>query len=269
MTFDIEAVDEGGGLRITVAADGRTQSYALANTLQPDFLKFYTELAADFGTRSPRALLHQPTDHDPKWQPLLTENLSPKILAGYGDPAVLKTDDGWVLIATSNDAPDAFPILRSADLEQWQHVGFAFPQGETPAWAAAGTRVGDFWAPEIARVGDEYWLVYTARDHTHFLRVGLAKSDSPTGPVDRHRPPFARRRDDRRAHLRRPRRAALSVLERGPQRHLAAQARRLSAHPARADRPHLRRGRGPADRAFRRGDRRLGVDPPPDRALLH
>ena len=182
MIFDIDAVDEGGGLRIAVTADGRTKSYALANTLQPNFLQFYTELAADFGTRSPRALLHHPTEHDPKWQPLLTENLSPKILAGYGDPAVLKTDDGWVLVATSNDAPDAFPILRSADLEHWEHVGFAFPQGETPAWAAAGTRVGDFWAPEIARVGDEYWLVYTARDHTHFLRVGLSTSDSPTGP---------------------------------------------------------------------------------------
>ena len=189
MTFDIEASDDGPGLSIAVRADGKTKVYSLANSLQADFLAFYTELARDFGTRAPRALIHQPTDHDPSWRPLLTENVNPQILAGYGDPAVLKTDEGWILIATSNDAPDAFPILRSSDLEQWEHVGFAFPRGETPGWTAAGRQVGDFWAPEIARVGDEYWLVYTARDNTHLLSVGLARSASPTGPwVDNGRP---------------------------------------------------------------------------------
>jgi arabinan endo-1,5-alpha-L-arabinosidase len=182
MNFDIEAADEDGGIRIAVRAEGRTETYVLASCNQPDFLGFYSKLAADFGTRAPRALLHQPTDHDPQWQPLLTENVAPNILAGYGDPAVLRIDDGWILVATSNDAPDAFPILRSSDLKQWEHLGFAFPQGETPAWTAAGTKVGDFWAPEIARVGNEYWMIYTARDSTHVLRVGLAKSDKPTGP---------------------------------------------------------------------------------------
>ena len=29
-----------------------------------------------------------------KWRPLLTENVDPQILVGYGDPAVLKTDEG-------------------------------------------------------------------------------------------------------------------------------------------------------------------------------
>ena len=44
-----------------------------------------------------------------RWQPLLTENVHPQILVGYGDPAVLK--DGRRLLADrdSNDAPDAFP----------------------------------------------------------------------------------------------------------------------------------------------------------------
>ena len=43
-----------------------------------------------------------------RWRPLLTENVHPKILVGYGDPAVLRGDDGYWLVATSNDAPDAF-----------------------------------------------------------------------------------------------------------------------------------------------------------------
>lgn len=180
--FDVEAAEQGIGLTIAVRRGGRTQVYSLAAIDQADFFSFYAGLARDFGTRPPRALTQHSSADDPPWQPLLTESLSPKILSGYGDPAVLKTDSGYYLVATSNDAPDAFPILYSDNLDQWQHVGFAFPEGHAPEWTAAGLKVGDFWAPEIARVGDEYWLVYTARDRGYVLSIGLAKSWSPDGP---------------------------------------------------------------------------------------
>ena len=79
--------------------------------------------------------------------------------------------------------------MLSYDLEALDPEGFVFPEGEAPAWTAHGHRVGDFWAPEMARVGDEYWLVYTARQHDNALAIGLAKSESPTGPWrDRGRP---------------------------------------------------------------------------------
>ena len=69
------------------------------------------------------------------------------------------------------------------------HVGFAFAEGEAPHWTTHGVRLGDFWAPEIAAVGDEYWMVYTARDKAHVLGLGLAKAPSPEGPwVDVGRP---------------------------------------------------------------------------------
>ena len=67
-----------------------------------------------------------------RWRPLLTENLHPQILVGYGDPAVLKDQDGYWLVATSNDAPDAFPILHSDDLKHWEPKGFVFPAGNEP-----------------------------------------------------------------------------------------------------------------------------------------
>lgn len=182
MSFDIEAAEEGDGLRIAVRGGGHTKVYSLPGSSQADFIGFYAELARDFGTRPPHAITVEVGGDDPPWRPLLTENVGENVLFGYGDPAILKTDDGYVLTATSNDARDAFPILHSDDLEQWRHVGFAFPEGETPQWTAAGPRVGDFWAPEIARVGDDYWMVYTARDTSHLLGIGLAKSASPTGP---------------------------------------------------------------------------------------
>ena len=121
-------------------------------------------------------------DAAPDWRPLILDNLNPRTSAGCGDSAVLKVDDGYWLVATSNDAVDAFPILHSTDLETWSHQGFVFPEGSTPAWTAHGRFVGDFWAPEMAKCGDEYWLVYTARQHSNALAIGLAKAPHPTGP---------------------------------------------------------------------------------------
>ena len=168
---------------VVIAPDGSRHAYRIAGGEQHDYTAFYDRIAADHGTRRPHHVDHQPeAPSEPRWQPLITTNLSPQILSGYGDPAVLKTGDDYTLVATSNDAPDALPILRSTDLVDWQPLGFVFPEGENPAWTLAGTKVGDFWAPEMARVGDEYWLTYTARGLDHSLSIGLAKSDHPAGP---------------------------------------------------------------------------------------
>ncbi|MEA3029482.1 MAG: hypothetical protein QOG13_807 [Sphingomonadales bacterium] len=182
--FEVEAAADGAGSRLAVNRAGRSRVFDLRGGEHEDYLAFYGELARDFGTRTPHAY-QGPAAGDgvePDWRPLIVENLSPRTLAGYGDPAVLKTDEGYILTATSNDALDAFPILRSHDLKTWTHEGFVFPEGEAPEWTAHGQKIGDFWAPEMARVGEEYWLVYTARQHNHALAIGLAKSRSPTGP---------------------------------------------------------------------------------------
>jgi arabinan endo-1,5-alpha-L-arabinosidase len=188
--FDVELADNGDGLTIAVRGGGETKVYALDSRDQGDFVRFFDELAADFGTRRAENAAVIPADaEDPPWQPLLTENIHPKILSGYGDPAVLRTDKGYYLVATSNDAPDCFPLLHSDDLVHWRHVGFGFADGEAPGWALHGPRLGDFWAPEMVRVGDEYWLVYTARDKSMALGIGLAKAPAPGGPwVDIGRP---------------------------------------------------------------------------------
>ena len=183
-SFQVDAVEQGEGAVITVrASDGTTKAYAIAGGEQRHYAAFFAELARDFGTRQPR--FAETAEYPPsgtKWRPLLTESISPQILCGYGDPAVLKTDDGYILVATSNDAPDAFPILHSDDLEHWRHRGFVFPAGHAPAWTATGRHVADFWAPEMVKVGDEYWLCFTARQASNALAIGLAKSRGPEGP---------------------------------------------------------------------------------------
>jgi hypothetical protein len=184
LAFTVDPSADGLATDVDVSAsDGRRHRYRIAGGDQHDYTAFFDALAADFGTRRPHVAEAVPdAPSGPRWQPLLVENLCDQILCGYGDPAVLRTDDGYVLVATSNDAPDAFPILRSDDLEQWSVAGFAFPQGQHPGWTIAGPRIGDFWAPEIARIGSEYWLTYTARNRDHSLSIGLARAGHPHGP---------------------------------------------------------------------------------------
>jgi len=183
--FEVEARAEGIATRITVRRGDLQRSYRLPTGNHQHYTLFYSELARDFGTRLPHVNAGPSLAGDqdePDWRPLILENLSPLTTAGYGDPAVLKTDEGYWLVATSNDAPDAFPILHSSDLESWRHEGFVFPSGSAPEWTAHGRTVGDFWAPEMAKVGDEYWLVFTARQRSNALAIGLAKAPHPTGP---------------------------------------------------------------------------------------
>lgn len=192
--YAVNAEPHGSGVCLSITIEGRTLHYTIKGHNHSDYQEFFAELAKDVGTRKPHALEGpEAASHgSPEWQPLITEYLSPKSRAGYGDPAVLKTEEGYYLVATSNDALDAFPILHSTDLETWTHEGFVFPEGEAPSWAAHGQTVGDFWAPEMAKVGDEYWLVYTARQHNNALAIGMAKSDHPRGPWrDRGQPLLA------------------------------------------------------------------------------
>src|SRR3954467_3469866 len=140
--FMVEAVADNTGSRIAVEFAGERRDYVLPSGEHQDVLDFYAALSRDFGTRMPH--VHEgpaPSEGpEPEWRPLIVENLSARTVAGYGDPAVLKTDEGYYLVATSNDAVDAFPILHSHDLESWTHEGFVFPEGQAPAWTAQGHR---------------------------------------------------------------------------------------------------------------------------------
>jgi hypothetical protein len=125
---------------------------------------------------------------EPDWRPLIMENLSPRTTAGYGDPAVLKTDEGYYLVATSKRRgrrlPDP-PFRRPGKLDP---QGLRLREGRGAGMDRARPHVGDFWAPEMAKCGDEYWLVYTARQRNNALAIGLAKAPNPTGPWTRPRP---------------------------------------------------------------------------------
>ncbi|MDC0683060.1 family 43 glycosylhydrolase [Sorangium atrum] len=190
--FEI-AVEVRGPRGFRVIEPGRgARSYALARAEQPDYLDLFEALARDFGARMPLARTPPPPRNGgPTLRPLLTEPVAPEILYGYGDPCVVRVGEGeWRLLVTSNDAPNAFPILASRDLVTWQLTGFVFPEGRAPAWALTGPNQADFWAPEMHRVADAYWLCFTARMQDRSLAIGLARSEGPDGPFNADEAPI-------------------------------------------------------------------------------
>lgn len=193
LRFAIEVEPGGGGARCFTISGPHPHSgaarrdYRLAGSGQQDYLDLFAAVADDFATRMPRNRQPEPPPGPAQpWRPLLTRNISPDILYGYGDPAVLCAEENgaavYYLVVTSNDAPNAFPILRSPDLEQWQLKSFVFPEGRWPAWAAQGAGTSDCWAPELHRAGDEYLLCFSAREQDGTLAIAIARSAHPEGP---------------------------------------------------------------------------------------
>ena len=167
--------------------------YPLGDGGHEAWLDLHEALARDLGLRRPLSREAPPKPADPHLTPVLTEPVSPDILYGYGDPCVVAVGEGgYRLLVTSNDAADAFPILASNDLVHWRHTGFVFPRGTAPAWTLTGPGVSDFWAPELHRVGGEWWVCFTAREKDGGLAIGLARGLSPDGPFVADAAPLVR-----------------------------------------------------------------------------
>lgn len=173
--FDV-ALDDG-----VLQVDGRP--YPIGDGGHDGWLEAHEALARDLGLRPPLSREAPPArPADPRLSAVLTKPLSPTMPYGYGDPCVVAVAKGdYRLLVTSNDAPDAFPVLSSNDLIHWRHTGFVFPHGATPAWALTG-QGSDFWAPELHRVGEAWWVCFTARERDGSLAIGLARSRTPDGP---------------------------------------------------------------------------------------
>lgn len=97
---------------------------------------------------------------------------------GYlADPFVLATPGGYVAVGTGpGEGAQSLVALASADLVRWEPLGDVLAPDDVPGEAT------HLWAPEIARMGGEYVLYYSAgvEDRGHALRV--ATSTSPSGP---------------------------------------------------------------------------------------
>jgi hypothetical protein len=178
-----------GGWTVELARAELTRRYHLPEPTQNACLDAFSEIARDFGARVPASRqVHAAAPTDPALKPLLTRSIDPAILYGYGDPCVVRVFDpatgapSWRLLCTSNDAPDAFPMLASDDLVHWRLQGFVLPRDHAPSWALVGRDKADFWAPELHRAEREWRVCFAARRRDRELAVGLARGPSPDGP---------------------------------------------------------------------------------------
>jgi arabinan endo-1,5-alpha-L-arabinosidase len=124
--------------------------------------------------------------------PQVRSYTNPVIDADFPDPAVVRAADGnfYVYATQGGDPIRNIQVARSDDLVRWTMVGDALPV--KPAWAS---RTQDFWAPDVYRRGDTYYLYYSAKpdaaltDDKRGLCLAAATSSRPEGPfTDMGRP---------------------------------------------------------------------------------
>jgi beta-xylosidase len=93
------------------------------------------------------------------------------------DPCVLKVGSKYYLYGTSV-ANIGFKVWESNNLVNWEEKGFSFSKFEEGnEWGQ-----GDFWAPEVIKYKNKYYMIYSARASDGHLKIALAESLSPIGP---------------------------------------------------------------------------------------
>lgn len=111
---------------------------------------------------------------------------NPVLATDCPDPGVTHdADAGYVMVCTSGGP--GYPIRTSPDLVSWTYRGPAFTQATKPSWAT-----GDFWAPELHRVGAGWVLYFSARHTDGSFAVGAASSPTALGPFTAQAAPLVR-----------------------------------------------------------------------------
>ena len=105
----------------------------------------------------------------------LSGAIGPVLTGLYADPHIVRFGDRYYIYPTTDGQrwmSTSFKCFSSSDLVNWKDEGVILDLAEV-AWAETKA-----WAPAAARGPDgRYYFYFTAQD-----RIGVAVSDSPTGP---------------------------------------------------------------------------------------
>lgn len=102
-----------------------------------------------------------------------------------GDPYVLydAASSRYYMYGTGGGAKDGFSAYASDNLINWDYEGQVYFGNTEDSWT-----MGAFWAPEVYRVKDKYYMFYSAQwkvnptNELENFRIGVAVADKPTGP---------------------------------------------------------------------------------------
>ena len=90
------------------------------------------------------------------------------------DPGVIFDGTEYVAVCTGGNN---YPLRTSPDLTHWTSKGSAFDSAKKPSWAT-----GDFWAPEIHKVGNKFVVYFSARQTNGRFAIGAAQAATALGP---------------------------------------------------------------------------------------
>lgn len=96
------------------------------------------------------------------------------------DPYIIQDENGYYYAYGTSDRLNGYGFLayKSKDLIEWEEVGTVYYTSKE-TWG-----IRDFWAPEVLKYKDQYYLHYTAKDQDGKIRIGMAVSDSAAGPFE-------------------------------------------------------------------------------------
>lgn len=102
-----------------------------------------------------------------------------------GDPYVLydEASHRYFMYGTGGGAKDGFSTYSSENLVNWEYEGQVYHGNTADSWT-----MGAFWAPEVYKVKDKYYMFYSAQwkdnptKEKENFRIGVAVSDKPIGP---------------------------------------------------------------------------------------
>ncbi|BCZ47940.1 beta-xylosidase [Clostridium gelidum] len=125
--------------------------------------------------------------------PKLEESRDPSIVLdkknwgtlGAHDPSIFKDKDTYYVFSTDarvgGSATPGIQVRKSKDLINWEFVGQALKG--IPEEAKKWSRAQGIWAPEVTKVGNEYYLYYCASSFgKNKSYIGLLKSKTIEGP---------------------------------------------------------------------------------------
>jgi beta-xylosidase len=99
-------------------------------------------------------------------------------MTNIGDPFVLKDGKNYYMYATSAPS-DGFKVWKSTNLVDWKSQDNLANEttNQSQPWG-----MGDFWAPEVIKYHNQFYMVYSARNIDDHLQISVATSKDPLGP---------------------------------------------------------------------------------------
>ncbi len=102
-------------------------------------------------------------------------------VANGADPFVFKDTDGTYYLYVTSGGAYGYRVYTSTNLVEWEAQGYCLRRDNVYTDDTIvnddGNKIYNFWAPEVMKVDDTYYMIYTAQEH-----LGIATSDSPLGP---------------------------------------------------------------------------------------